>query len=153
MKFYTEKETLPLNIRRMANKALQKTQTALGSFRRRLSHNGLLLYHGLLPVFRVCFGLLSAGVIRYHKMEESMSTVWTSTRLKKARINVRSGKYEAIPSTPREEAIKEEYPEIFKFEAISIGDNGGQAFFVPLDESSRETAEYILRAIAAYEGE
>jgi hypothetical protein len=82
-----------------------------------------------------------------------MSTVWTSTRLKKACIGVRSGKYEAIPATPREEAIKEKHPEIFKFQAISIGDNGGQAFFVPLDESSRETAEYILRAIAAYEGE
>jgi hypothetical protein len=47
-----------------ANKALQKTQTALGSFSILLSHNGLLPVHGSLPVARARFGLLSAGVGR-----------------------------------------------------------------------------------------
>ena len=46
----------------LANKALQKTQTALGSFSILLSHNGLLRVHGSLPVARARFGLLSAGV-------------------------------------------------------------------------------------------
>ena len=45
-----------------ANKALQKTQTALASFRIRLSHIGLLPVCGSLPVIRAHFGLLSAGV-------------------------------------------------------------------------------------------
>jgi hypothetical protein len=48
----------------LANKALQKTQTALGSFSILLSHNGLLPVHGSLPVARARFGLLSAGVRR-----------------------------------------------------------------------------------------
>jgi hypothetical protein len=48
----------------LANKALQKTQTALGSFSILLSHNGLLPVHGSLPVARARFGLLSAGVGR-----------------------------------------------------------------------------------------
>lgn len=87
------------------------------------------------------------------KKEENMSTLWTPERLKKASINVRSAKYEAVPATPREEAIKKDHPEIFEMKAISVGDNNGQAFIVPLDESSRETAEYILRAIAAYAGD
>ena len=46
--------------------------------------------------------------------------------------------------------MKERYPEIFKSDAISIGDTKGQAFIIPLDESSRETADLILKAIAAY---
>ena len=49
----------------LANKALQKTQTALGSFSIRLSHNGLLPRHAVLPVIMARFGLLSAGVGRF----------------------------------------------------------------------------------------
>jgi hypothetical protein len=47
----------------LANKALQKTQTALCNFSIRLSHNGLLQRHAVLPVMMARFGLLSAGVI------------------------------------------------------------------------------------------
>jgi hypothetical protein len=36
----------------MANKVLQKTKTAVASFHIPLSHNGLVLWHGLLPVVR-----------------------------------------------------------------------------------------------------
>ncbi len=53
-----------LTLQYLANKALQKTQTALGSFSILLSHNGLLPVHGSLPVARARFGLLSAGVRR-----------------------------------------------------------------------------------------
>ena len=81
-----------------------------------------------------------------------MPRIWKPDEIKKASINVRSAKYEAIPANEYEEKVKKEHPEIFSFEAISIGDKKGQAFIVPLDESSRETAEYILRAIAAYDG-
>ena len=81
-----------------------------------------------------------------------MSTTWTPSRLKNATIGVRTATYEGHPGSHDIKAlvIKEKHPEIFTFEAISIGDDTGQAFIVPLDESSRETAEYILRAIAAY---
>ena len=47
---------------RCANKALQMTQTALGSFGIFLSHNGLVLVYGSLPVVKARFGQLSAGV-------------------------------------------------------------------------------------------
>jgi len=45
-----------------ANKALQMTQTALGNFGIFLSHNGLRVWHGSLPVVTARFGQLSAGV-------------------------------------------------------------------------------------------
>lgn len=81
-----------------------------------------------------------------------MSTVWKPSRLKNATIGVRAATYEAHPKPNDLKGLilREKHPEIFTFEAISIGDDTGQAFIVPLDESSRETAEYILRAIAAY---
>ncbi|MCK5606800.1 hypothetical protein KAR91_33165 [Candidatus Pacearchaeota archaeon] len=77
---------------------------------------------------------------------------WGKERLKKATINVRVARYEAHPANEREEAYKRTNPEIFNFDAISIGDEDGQAFLVPLDESDRETAEFIVRAIKAYDG-
>ena len=49
-------------MQKTANKALQKTQTALSSFGIFLSHNGLVPVCGLLPVVTARFGLLSAGV-------------------------------------------------------------------------------------------
>jgi len=82
-----------------------------------------------------------------------MSITWTPQRIKMARIGIRTAEYEGIPSTIHESLVKQAHPELFKFTAISIGDNSGQAFLVPLDESSKETADYILRAIAAYTGE
>lgn len=78
---------------------------------------------------------------------------WSAKRIKAATIGARLGNYEAIPATSEEKAMSKIAPNILKFKAISIGDDKGQAFFVPLDESSRKTAEYILRAIAAYKGE
>ena len=82
-----------------------------------------------------------------------MSEVWDIERLKAATVGDRVGQYEGIPATAREEAIKKSHPHIFSFQAVSIGDDNGQAFLVPLDESSGETAKLILRAIAAYEGD
>lgn len=80
-----------------------------------------------------------------------MSVNWSSDRLKRASIGVRENKYEAIPTSPQEMQAKETYPQLFEFNAVSVGDENGQAFLVPLDESSKETAEYILRAIATYD--
>ncbi len=42
------------------------------------------------------------------------------------------------------------HPHLFGFDAISIGDNKGQAFIVPLDESDRETAELIIKSIKGF---
>ena len=78
---------------------------------------------------------------------------WPKERIKLATIGVREATYEVIPATEYEISIKLAKPEMFKFRAISIGDEKGQMFFVPLDESSLGTAEYILRAIAAYNGD
>lgn len=81
-----------------------------------------------------------------------MSKVWSLERLKKAKFGVRVATYEAIPANSYEAENKEKHPHLFKFEALSIGDESGQAFLVPLDESSKETAELIIKAIAAYQG-
>ena len=84
---------------------------------------------------------------------------WSSKRLKAASIGkkaagyVVTAEYVLIPESGHERSIYEAHPERLSFSAISVGDSSGQAFLVPLDESSRETAEYILRAIAAYSGE
>lgn len=78
---------------------------------------------------------------------------WDKERLKSAAIGARAAKYEAIPADEQEEKHKVENPELFSFFAVSVGDEEGQAFFVPLDESDRDTAEYILRAIEAYQGD
>lgn len=78
---------------------------------------------------------------------------WNKERLKNAAIGDRIAKYKAIPANAAEALYEKSHPEIFNFEAISIGDDGGQAFLIPLDESDNETAEYILRAIKAYQGD
>lgn len=82
-----------------------------------------------------------------------MSKIWNTERIKGATLGLTSATYEAVNLTAEQELIKQSFPHIFKFEAISIGDGKGQLFLVPLDESSKENAEYILRAIAAYKGE
>lgn len=82
-----------------------------------------------------------------------MSQFWSLERLKRATLGIRTARYNAIPATLHEIEKQEKYPHLFEFDAISIGDNSGQAFIVPLDESGRETAELIMRAIAAYQGE
>ena len=83
-----------------------------------------------------------------------MSSIWSKEEIKEATIAPRIGIYEFIPQTTREEKVKEKRPDMFRFNTLSIGLNRkGQLFFVPLDESSKENAEYILRAIAAYKGE
>ena len=79
-----------------------------------------------------------------------MSNEWSLDRLKKATLGARVASYKAIPTTEQEKAAAERYPKVFKFQAVSIGDKNGQAFFVPLDESSKKTAELIINAIAAY---
>jgi hypothetical protein len=77
-------------------------------------------------------------------------TTWSQQRMSGASIAPRIGKYEAIPQTYHESRVKETNPELFSFETVSVGDTGGQLFFVPLDESSKENAEFILEAIKFY---
>ena len=69
---------------------------------------------------------------------------WTKERLQAASLVPTEGTYEAHPKDLFGLKLKEKHPHIFNFEAISFGDGDGQAFFVPLDESSKETAEFIL---------
>ena len=78
---------------------------------------------------------------------------WSLKRLKAAKLSPRQATYEvsAIPSSPYEASVQESHPQLFSFEALSIGDSNGQALFIPLDESSEETAKLILAAIAAYQ--
>ena len=78
-----------------------------------------------------------------------IGTNWTPERLKNAALGMRVGTYEAVPMSIFE---RMQLGDNVRFQAVSVGDKRGQAFIVPLDESSVETAEYILRAIAAYEG-
>lgn len=75
---------------------------------------------------------------------------WSRVRMAGASIAPRTGRYEAIPQTPQEWSYKETHPHLFSFETISIGDKDGQLFFVPLDESSKKNAEFILNAINFY---
>lgn len=82
-----------------------------------------------------------------------MSKIWGKRRIKSSFIAPLAADYGVINLTEEQLIRKKDHPEIFKFQAISIGDRGGQLFFVPLDESSRKNAEYILRAIKAYKGE
>lgn len=77
-------------------------------------------------------------------------TDWSISRLSSASIAPRKGHYTAVPQTPEEYAYRDTHPELFSFEAMSVGDKGGQAFLVPLDESSEATAELIIAAINAY---
>lgn len=79
-----------------------------------------------------------------------MSIIWTKERAINASIGARKGKYEAIPEDKRAIEVRRTHPHLFKFEAVSVGDSSGQMFFVPLDESSEETAHFILKAIKFY---
>lgn len=79
-----------------------------------------------------------------------MSTVWTKDRLLAAGLAPREGKYEVIPATPHEEFMKTLHPHLFSFNAVSIGDDSGQLCVVPLDESSKESAQFIVEAIKFY---
>lgn len=82
-----------------------------------------------------------------------MSKIWSKERIKNVNFGINSARYNIKPKTRHLKELEKKHPELFNFEAISIGDNDGQLFFVPLDESSKENAEYILRAIKAYKGE
>lgn len=80
---------------------------------------------------------------------------WSLERLQNARIAPLEATYEVTPAeglytNEYIEKVKLSHPDIFKFKAISVGDSGGQAFLVPLDESGRGTAELILKALKAY---
>jgi hypothetical protein len=56
----------------MVNKALQATPTALGNFSIRLSHNGVVVCHGVLPVVRARSGRLKAGVMPANSLYDTM---------------------------------------------------------------------------------
>jgi hypothetical protein len=79
-----------------------------------------------------------------------MNNMWNLKRLKKVSLGIKTANYIAVPETKQEQEIAKIHPEIFSFSAISVGDEGGQAFIVPLDESSKETAELIIKALQAY---
>ena len=74
---------------------------------------------------------------------------WSKERLSKISLGIRTSKYKAIPDTPL--PPYQEY--LLNFEGLSIGDDNGQLCIIPLDDCSKETAEYILKAIKAYSGE
>ena len=77
-------------------------------------------------------------------------TEWSLSRLQNAKIAPYEATYEAVDLSDELERIKLKQGDIFKFKAISIGDEDGQAFFVPLEESGRVTTELILKALKAY---
>lgn len=79
-----------------------------------------------------------------------MGTIWSKERAMNASLGLRKGSYEAIPEDSRAREVKRTHPHLFKFQAVSVGDKSGQMFFVPLDESSEETASFILEAIKFY---
>lgn len=79
--------------------------------------------------------------------------IWNKERIKNATFGLHKATYNINAETESMKQLKEKHPNLFEFEAISIVDRNGQLFFVPLDESSKENAEYILRAIKAYKGE
>ncbi len=58
-----------------ANNALQQTKTALASVSIRLSHTGLLLGQGSLPVVRARFRLLKASVRHFPAIAKGYSKV------------------------------------------------------------------------------
>lgn len=76
---------------------------------------------------------------------------WTLERLKGASIAPIEATYKAIPETVQQRIIALTNPELFTFQAISIGDDEGQAFIVPMDESGKGTVELIFKALAQYD--
>lgn len=79
-----------------------------------------------------------------------MSKMWSLERIKGTSLAPRVGKYKVTPTSESEEKFKITHPHLFEFEAVSVGDGKGQMFLVPLDESSKETAQFILDAVKFY---
>jgi len=67
--------------------------------------------------------------------------------LRNLSVGPNKAKYEAIPGNSGQQAVKEECPELFEFEAVSIGNKDGQFCLVPLDESSEANALLIVNAL------
>lgn len=61
----------------------------------------------------------------------------------------RAARYQVVNDDPKVQARLEALG-LDKFTALSIGTESGQLCIVPLDESSRENAEFIVRACNAY---
>lgn len=76
---------------------------------------------------------------------------WSLERLKRATKGSLIAEYEGFPENFIGKELKKSNPDIFKFKAISVGDKEGQCFLVPLDESSEETCNLILKAIQFYD--
>lgn len=55
--------------------------------------------------------------------------------------------YEVIVETSGQQAVKDENPELFRFDALSIGDGDGQFCLVPLDESDMGNARMIVNSL------
>lgn len=75
---------------------------------------------------------------------------WDLDRLCGASLAPKKATYKAVPSTPYQIAVSETNPELFEFEAVSVGDDEGQAFIIPLDESSEEVAGIVIKALEFY---
>lgn len=79
-----------------------------------------------------------------------MSVIWSSDRLKDVSLAPRVGTYECVPQSDHEYKVKATHPHLFSLQAVSIGDSKGQMCLVPLDESSEETAKFIVEAVKFY---
>ncbi len=75
---------------------------------------------------------------------------WENERIKNVYIGPLSAAYKVTPTSYAEKQAFKTKPEMFEFEALSIGDNAGQMCIIPLDDSSRENAEYIIKALKYY---
>ena len=77
---------------------------------------------------------------------------WENERIKNVNIGSLSAVYKVTPVSYAEKQAFKTNPEIFEFEALSIGNNAGQMCIIPLDDSSKENAEYIVEALKYYAG-
>jgi len=64
-------------------------------------------------------------------------------------LNPRENKYQAV-GNPKEMAILESIGHA-KFDALSIGAENGQVAIIPLDESNKGNAEFIVRACNSHD--
>ena len=80
---------------------------------------------------------------------EEVKMKWNKDRIAKASLAPRTAQYEVIPVSDQEKAAKIAHPQLFNFHALSIGDDGGQLCFIPLDEADRESAKLLIKIIEA----
>lgn len=75
---------------------------------------------------------------------------WDLDRLCGASLAPKKATYKVVPTKEYQIAVFKTNPELFEFEAVSVGDDDGQAFIIPLDESSEEVADLVITALKFY---